>query len=247
MAFTFVNGLLIGISITVTCSILRNHIINGKKESKKMKMKIKIKKIPDWLLYLTKTKSEYKRVLYREFEDIEWRKENGWHGNDLIHSESSNAVYISHYFYSEKKKQLIGIVHFGPNAESHRGFCHGGAMTSCFDDILGHIAFVYGKQPWCGCTAQIDCTLKMPVKVGQILKVTATIMKQERRKLFVNGSLEDEQGNVYALLKGLSISNVYFGDYNDQVSKRMWVEDHTTTTNNIADNAVVIKDTGWFM
>ena len=242
MSSSLLHGILIGITITITGSFLCNNILIKKEKSKKQKNNLKI---PDWLRYLNESTSEYKRVLYREFEDIEWRKQNGWYGNDLIHSATSNAVYISHYFYSSTSKQLIGIVHFGPNAESHRGFCHGGAMTSCFDDVLGHIAFMVGKQPWCGCTAQVDCTLKMPVKVGQILKITATITKQERRKLYVEGSLEDEQGNVYALLKGLSISDVYFGDHDDQVSKRTWMEDHTTATNN--NSPAVIKDTGWLM
>ena len=32
-----------------------------------------------------------------------------------------------------------GVVHFTPGAESHRGLCHGGAMTSVLDDVLGEI------------------------------------------------------------------------------------------------------------
>ena len=32
---------------------------------------------------------------------------------------------------------LTGIVRFGPEAESHRGLCHGGAMTSLMDDLCG--------------------------------------------------------------------------------------------------------------
>ena len=34
------------------------------------------------------------------------------------------------YFWNESTQTLTGVVHFGPNAESHRGLCHG-AKFSC--------------------------------------------------------------------------------------------------------------------
>lgn len=98
--------------------------------------------VPEWLRSLFKDKK--RRVWLREWEDVLWRQEHGWKGNDLCHNMASKAVRILAYFYDNSTSSLIGVVHFGPDAESHRGLCHGGAMTSAMDDALGHIAFFAG-------------------------------------------------------------------------------------------------------
>ena len=49
-----------------------------------------------------------------------------------------------------------GQVYFGSDAESHRGLCHGGAMTSVLDDVCGHVCFVTGNGPWDGATVEAE-------------------------------------------------------------------------------------------
>jgi hypothetical protein len=39
------------------------------------------------------------RVFLREWEDGEWRKDNGWKGCDLIHNPDSQAVVVRAYFW----------------------------------------------------------------------------------------------------------------------------------------------------
>lgn len=154
----------------------------------------------------------------REWEDDHWRRTSGWHGYDLIHSPRS-AVYIPCYFYSPfeplglprkghavPRKRLQGPVVFGLHAESHRGLCHGGAMTSAFDDLLGHLAFLAAATgPWDGATVQVNCKLMKPVRVGQTLLLEGLVTKQERRKVYVEARLLDEHNEVYATMEGLSI------------------------------------------
>ena len=94
---------------------------------------------PAWLKPLFSDKSQ-RRVLFREWEDVEWRKASGWKGRDLIHSPDGRGVQVLAYFWDIASLTLTGIVRFGPDAESHRGLCHGGAMTSLMDDLCGHSA-----------------------------------------------------------------------------------------------------------
>ena len=92
---------------------------------------------PLWLRPLF-SDSAQRRVLFREWEDVEWRKASGWKGRDLIHSPDGRGVQVLAYFWDDATMTLTGIVRFGPDAESHRGLCHGGAMTSLMDDLCGH-------------------------------------------------------------------------------------------------------------
>ena len=176
---------------------------------------------PLWLQYLF-DKDSLRRVLLREWEDPEWRQRSGWHGCDLIHSLTGDGVRIHAYFWDETSKILTGIASFGPGAESHRGLCHGGAMTSLMDDLCGHICFINGDGPWCGATVQVNCKLSKPVRVGDILRVTGKIEKVERKKVSITARLEGHDGSLYATLEGLSITPVSMGEIDDAVDHRTW-------------------------
>jgi hypothetical protein len=82
--------------------------------------------------------------------------------DNSIESESHSI----HEHYSPKcggvGTTLRGIVHFTSAAESHKGLCHGGAMCSVFDDIIGWTAFsVTGVCiPWSGYTVEVNTRLK---------------------------------------------------------------------------------------
>jgi hypothetical protein len=77
-------------------------------------------------------------VRLREWEDMKWRKQAGFHGRDLCHDPDGRAVRVLQYYYCAAESTLTGVVHFGPDCESHRGLCHGGSFTSVVDDVLGH-------------------------------------------------------------------------------------------------------------
>ncbi|CAJ1968978.1 unnamed protein product, partial [Cylindrotheca closterium] len=181
-------------------------------------------------------------VRLREWEDLNWRDANGWQGRDLCHNPQGVGVRILHYYYKASSKEMVGVVWFGPHAESHRGLCHGGAMTSLMDDFCGHLAFLHSTsgQPWSGATVQVNVSLKKPVKVGSILRIIGRIDKHEGRKIYVHATLDDGGGDnnddddssggkeqnkdpvVYATLEGLSIDGVKMSQHEDPVSKRTW-------------------------
>ena len=174
--------------------------------------------------------SNLHRVSLREWEDAEWRKSSGWVGRDYIHNTSSRAVQVLSYYYNDNadSKEMIGVVWFGPDAESHRGLCHGGAMSSLMDDFCGHCAFVTSDAPWSGATVQVNVALSKPVEVGSVLRIVGRVTKRERRKAYVEAVLDDGGENpvIYAKLEGLSIDGVRMSVKDDEISKRQW-EEHT--------------------
>ncbi|KAK3280377.1 hypothetical protein CYMTET_11782 [Cymbomonas tetramitiformis] len=193
---------------------------------------------PAWLrpLFDDATRPAGKRILMREWEDIHWRQRSGWRGVDLIHDPQGQGVQVLAYFWDSKVNVLTGITRFGPAAESHRGLCHGGSMTSLMDDLCGHITFFHGPSPWCGATVQVDCTLAKPVKVGDVLKLSGTIDRVEGKKVFISATLSAEDGTVHATMSGLSISPVVMSNINDAVDNREWLA-----------HPDVILDSGWLL
>jgi len=108
--------------------------------------------------------------------------------------------------------KLCGVAYFSHKAESHAGYCHGGSMCSVIDDVIGWCAFlVTGEcRPWSGYTVQIDTSLLRPIPVHSVLLVRSTIVKVERRKVFVDASIVDpsaEEDVIHARGSGLVILN----------------------------------------
>ena len=122
-----------------------------------------------WVVALRQDPAQ-RRVRLREWEDVAWRRANGWLGRDLCHDPDGKGVRVLEYYWDARSAVLTGVVWFGPNCESHRGLCHGGAYTSLLDDVCGHYAFLRA-EPWHGATVQVNVSLKKPIRIGQVLRV----------------------------------------------------------------------------
>mmetsp|Transcript_24136 Transcript_24136/g.36013 ORF Transcript_24136/g.36013 Transcript_24136/m.36013 type:complete len:235 (-) Transcript_24136:650-1354(-) len=168
------------------------------------------------------------RLRVAEWEDAEYRANDGWKGTDLIHS-STSPVQINNYMVSYGDGSggpipnlerggigtvLTGIAHFTPAAESHKGYCHGGSMCSVLDDVVGWCGFlVTGEcRPWSGFTAQVNASLKKPIAVGSVLRIRASITKWEGRKVYIAAELAEPSGTddekdlvIHAIGEGLVI------------------------------------------
>lgn len=200
---------------------------------------------PNFAKALRKNKNLQKMSL-REWEDAEWRRANGWQGHDLIHAQQGKAVRILEYYWDPKGSELTGVVWFGPDAESHRGLCHGGSFTSVMDDIAGHIAFFAGDSPWFGATVTINVKLKKPIKIGSILRVKGKVVVEgKKRKVTATLDLPGDDGSTveYASLEGLSIAGVRLvaedSHLDDNIARRKWetvIDDQGYT---------ILRDSGW--
>ena len=144
--------------------------------------------------------------LYREWTDPAWRRRRGFLGEDFIHSRSSQGPRILRYFFDPATLTLIGVVKFGPNSESHAGLCHGGSMCAVLDDVCGHTAFISNRTGnWSGATIKVACSLKKPVRIGQVLKVWGRVRERSGRKSFIEGGLVAEDNAVHATLDGITV------------------------------------------
>mmetsp|Transcript_11344 Transcript_11344/g.23255 ORF Transcript_11344/g.23255 Transcript_11344/m.23255 type:complete len:259 (-) Transcript_11344:1714-2490(-) len=138
-----------------------------------------------------------------------YRNDHGWKGRDLMHDRYS-AVRITEYYVQygpgmtlDNKTAagggvgttLTGLVHFTARAESHAGYCHGGSMCAVLDDVIGWCGFCTTGNclPWSGFTVQINTQLQKPIPLHSILVIQATIVKVERRKVYMEAKLMDYQ------------------------------------------------------
>ena len=128
--------------------------------------------------------------------------------NHYCHGINSH-VKIYDYMINFEEHIMIGKVHFTKYTENHIGTCHGGAMCTVVDDIVGWLGYCSGTKckVGSGFTAQINTSLKKPVPIDTVLKIIGRIDKVENRKVWISCSLEDEQAIVYCTGIGLFIKN----------------------------------------
>jgi len=149
--------------------------------------------VPSWFTELQKS-GQYELLRIDEWErGWIWRLANGWLGTDYVHGVDA-AVHVAGYLLGktpEGHAKLIGAVHFGPGAESHKTLCHGGTMCAAMDDAMGWVGFcVSGRcQPWSGFTVQVNTSLQAPIAVGSWLRLEGEIYGVERRKVRVRATL----------------------------------------------------------
>jgi acyl-coenzyme A thioesterase PaaI-like protein len=93
-----------------------------------------------WIQALSAS-SEYTQISLPEWDDVQYRQQNGWHGSDLVHGIDA-AVRVVKYYYNIDAQRLVGICHFTRRAESHKGLCHGGSMCMIMDDVLGWLGML---------------------------------------------------------------------------------------------------------
>ncbi len=106
--------------------------------------------------------------------------------------------------------RLVGVAYFSPQAESHRGLCHGGSFCALMDDVIGWLGFCTSGElrPWSGYTVQVNTALRKSVKVGSILKLEAWVDRKEGgRKYWIKSKLVDEESDeIYCEGEGLFLS-----------------------------------------
>ncbi|MBC7530456.1 MAG: PaaI family thioesterase [Oligoflexus sp.] len=99
------------------------------------------------------------------------------------------------FFKGREDGVLWGRVWFGPAAEGPPGFTHGGAQAAVLDELLGGCAWIHGHQV-IALNLQTDFVSFVPLQQELVLK--GTVIKQEGRKVYTEGTIEDVNGKVMA-------------------------------------------------
>jgi len=92
--------------------------------------------------------------------------------------------------------EVRAVFHVGKALCGHRGIVHGGLTAALMDDVSGAATFVAagGGQ----FTANLTINYMKPVRADRYVLVRAQAVKQEGRKTYVNISVEDGMGAVFA-------------------------------------------------
>ena len=150
-----------------------------------------------------------------------YREQEGWKGNDFMHSPNSPVRIYDYIMFPPGKLEdgsevvmdyaIVSAVQFSVNAESHKGLCHGGTMCAVMDDAIGWCGFCESGvcKPWSGYTVQIDTCLKRAIRVESVLKIVAWIERREGpRKIYIAAKLVSADGEiVHATGKGLYLKS----------------------------------------
>lgn len=99
------------------------------------------------------------------------------------------------YFRTPEPNILKGRIWFGPAAEGPPGHAHGGAQAAALDEICGGAVWVHGHQV-VALNLVTDFVAFVPLRTELVLH--AAITRQEGRKLYTEGRLEDVGGKVLA-------------------------------------------------
>ncbi|KAH9888675.1 hypothetical protein F4778DRAFT_403688 [Xylariomycetidae sp. FL2044] len=116
-------------------------------------------------------------------------------------------------FHNAATGEVINVVYFGPGTSGWPGVVHGGALATVLDESLGRCAILRFPART-GVTARLEISYKSPTPTGGFHVIRArplagsgddAVGPAERRKLWVEGHLESEQGRVCVLAKALFV------------------------------------------
>lgn len=106
------------------------------------------------------------------------------------------------YFKTEELDQIWGRVWFGPGAEGPPGCVHGGAQAAVLDEVCGGCVWIFGHQV-VALKLETDFLSFVPLQTELTLK--AWIVQRDKRKIFTEGTLSDQDGQILARARVLFI------------------------------------------
>ncbi|KAK2613246.1 hypothetical protein N8I77_000170 [Diaporthe amygdali] len=142
---------------------------------------------------------------------------------DSLFSETINTPQtLSHFilFYPRPSNprtvlsEIKGLITLGNNLDGHPGICHGGIVATIFDEVLGYAApggRLHGEGENTRApvpsyvTAYLNTTYLRPVRTPGTILVIARTTKAEGRKIWVEASMEDGEGNKLAKADALFV------------------------------------------
>jgi acyl-coenzyme A thioesterase PaaI-like protein len=106
------------------------------------------------------------------------------------------------FFKLQSDGSLRGKVWFGPLCEGPPGSAHGGSVAAVLDEAMGQSSWIAGYPV---VAAKIEVNFRLPVPLGSLLWLEASITEVQGRKVFIIGKLRTPDGKVLADSSGLFV------------------------------------------
>ncbi|GAA5853543.1 hypothetical protein JCM9279_001308 [Rhodotorula babjevae] len=98
-------------------------------------------------------------------------------------------------FTTTDKKESVLVVHVGDGLCGHEGVVHGGLLATVLDEAMGRTALL-NLPSNIGVTATLGMKYKKPTFANQYIVVRTSLVKQQGRKAWVQGRIEDAEGTT---------------------------------------------------
>ncbi|TIC07512.1 Thioesterase/thiol ester dehydrase-isomerase [Wallemia mellicola] len=106
------------------------------------------------------------------------------------------------------ESEAIITLHVGRGLCGHDGITHGGLIATLFDESLARTA-ILSLPNKIGVTANLKVNYRAPLKADQFVVIKSTLKKLDGRKAFVQASITDLEGKLYADADSLFIEPKY--------------------------------------
>ncbi|KAI1079583.1 hypothetical protein F5B20DRAFT_581038 [Whalleya microplaca] len=129
----------------------------------------------------------------------------------------SNGLAFQRVFHRAETGEVVGVVYFGPGTAGWPGVVHGGALATVLDESLGRCAILRFPART-GVTARLELAYRAPALTNEFYVVRARPVVSEEdevvgrdgvrrseRKLWVQGTLENDGGRVCVEAKALFV------------------------------------------
>ncbi|KAI5117008.1 hypothetical protein M0805_004393 [Coniferiporia weirii] len=106
------------------------------------------------------------------------------------------------------ESEAVVILHFGSGLCGHEGIVHGGLVATVLDESLGRLAIMNTPEK-VAVTATLSVHYKAPTRADQFVVIRTRLVERKGRKAYVEGTLEDLNGNVLASAEALFVQPKY--------------------------------------
>jgi acyl-coenzyme A thioesterase PaaI-like protein len=104
--------------------------------------------------------------------------------------------------FTEVGERVCVDVTFGPRQTGAPGYAHGGAIATALDDTIGTLLLARLEQA--GVTARLEIDYRLPVLIGEPLRIESWIERTDRRKVWTVAELRRGE-QVVSVARGLFV------------------------------------------
>jgi len=95
------------------------------------------------------------------------------------------------------------VLHLGSGLNVLPDICHGGLLALLCDEVMGLLMTFHEDAQTV--TARLNITYRRPVPTPGLVLSRARLVKREKRKMWVEGEVEDGEGGIFASAEALFV------------------------------------------